>query len=162
MVAAISGARARLWITTAYFAPRRAVIDELVAAAGRGVDVRLLVNGSHIDKEMVRRAGQRSYTRLMEGGVRVFEYQRTMMHAKVVVVDDCWANVGTSNWDYRSMALQEEMNCSIADPVVLAELEKDFVDDFGNSEEIDLGHWQHRSLGARAYELAGESLRHSL
>lgn len=162
MVAAISGARARLWITTAYFAPRRAVIDELVAAAGRGVDVRLLVNGSHIDKEMVRRAGQRSYTRLMEGGVRVFEYQRTMMHAKVVVVDDCWANVGTSNFDYRSMALQEEMNCSIADPVVLAELEKDFVDDFGNSEEIDLGHWQHRSLGARAYELAGESLRHSL
>ncbi|MGI9120482.1 MAG: phospholipase D-like domain-containing protein [Acidimicrobiales bacterium] len=162
ILAATTGARERLWITTAYFAPRRAVIDELVAAAGRGVDVRLLVNGPHIDKEMVRRAGQRSYSRLLEGGVRVLEYQRTMMHAKVVVADDGWANVGTANWDNRSLSLQEEMNCSIADPAVVAEIEKDFVDDFGDSEEIDLGRWRNRPLGARAYELVGESLRHSL
>ncbi len=162
MLAAMAGAGQRLWVTTAYFAPRRAVVEALVATAARGVDVRLLVNGSHIDKEVARRAGRRSYATLLEGGVRVFEYERTMMHAKVVVVDDAWANVGTSNWDNRSMALQEEINCSIVDSGVVTELEKHFLDDFEGAQEIELDRWRDRPVTNRAYELVGEALRHSL
>ena len=160
--AAIAGARERLWFTTAYFAPRQALVDELVAAAVRGVDLRIVVNGPHIDKQVVRRAGHRSYGQLLEAGVRLFEYQRTMMHAKVVVADDRWANVGTSNFDNRSLALQNEMNCSLVDGDLVAELEKHFLDDFDASEEIDLDRWRRRPLRSRAYELFGEALRHSL
>lgn len=162
MLAAMRGARSRLWVTTAYFAPRQPVVDELVASAGRDVDVRLLVNGRHIDKEPARRAGQRSYGRLLDGGVRVFEYQRTMMHAKVVVVDDAWVNVGTSNWDNRSMALQEEINCSVADADVTVELEKHFLDDLDDAEEIEASAWANRPLRARAFELVSGAVRHSL
>ncbi len=162
MLAAVLGAQRRRWVTTAYFGPRRAVIDALVATAGRGVDVRLLVNGSHIDKELARWVGQRSYARLLEAGVRVFEYERTMMHAKVVVVDDGWANVGTSNWDNRSMALQEELNCSIADPEIVVELEKHFLTDVDDAEEIHLERWRERPMARRASEWVGEALRHSL
>lgn len=160
--AAIFGARQRLWFTTAYFAPRRALVEALVDAAARGVDLRIVVNGPHIDKEVVRRAGQRSYGKLLEAGVRIFEYQRTMMHAKVVVADDCWANVGTANFDNRSLALQDEMNCSVLDARIVAELEKHFLDDFDDSEELNLRRWSSRPLAARAYELASESLRPSL
>lgn len=124
--------------------------------------MRLLVNGSHTDKELARRVGQRSYATLLEGGVRVFEYEQTMMHAKVVVVDDGWANVGTSNWDNRSMALQEELNCSIADPGIVADLEKHFLTDFDDAEEIDLDQWRARPLTSRAYEWVGETMRQSL
>ncbi len=161
--AAVLGARDRLWFTTAYFAPRRALVDALVAVAGRGIDVRMVVNGSdHMDKELVRRAGHRSYDRLLDAGVRIFEYQRAMMHAKVLLVDAAWANVGTANWDNRSLALQDEVNCSLTDAGIVAELEKQFRDDFDGSEEVDLGRWRSRPLGARAYELGSELLRHSL
>ena len=161
--AAVLGARKRLWFTTAYFAPRRALVDALVAAGGRGIDLRMVVNGSdHMDKELVRRAGHRSYDRLLEAGVRIFEYQRAMMHAKVLLVDDGWANVGTANWDNRSLALQEEVNCSLPDAGIAAELEKQFREDFDSSEEVDFGRWGCRPRSARAYELGAELLRHSL
>lgn len=160
--AVIGGCQERLWFTTAYFAPREALVDALVAAAERGVDVRIIANGPHIDKEMVRRAGQRSYGRLLEAGVRIFEYQQTMMHAKVVVADHSWANVGTANLDNRSLALQDEMNCSIVDPGLVADLEKHFLDDFAASTEIDLHRWGARPLRSRTYEVAAESFRHSL
>ncbi|MDQ3353848.1 MAG: phospholipase D-like domain-containing protein, partial [Actinomycetota bacterium] len=159
---AIFGAQERLWFTTAYFAPRVALIEALVAAAERGVDVRILVNGPHIDKEVVRRVGQRSYGKLLEAGVRIFEYQKTMMHAKVVLGDGCWANVGSANFDNRSLALQDEMNCSVLDSTIVTELEKHFFEDFDASEEIDMQRWRHRPLRSRALEAASESLRHSL
>ena len=159
---AIRSARERVWFTTAYFAPRRAVIDALVAAAERDVDVRIVVNGPDIDKEVVRRAGQRSYGELLEAGVRLFEYRQTMMHAKVMVADDSWANVGTANFDNRSLALQEEINCSVYDPGINSELEKHFLEDFEGAEEIDFDRWRKRPLRSRAYELVSDTLRHSL
>jgi cardiolipin synthase len=160
--AAILCAQQRLWFTTAYFAPRRALVAALVDAAGRGVDVRVLVNGPHIDKSVVRRVGQRSYETLLAGGVRVFEYQRTMMHAKVMLADVEWANVGTANFDNRSLALQDEINCSVLDSVVGATVEKHFAEDFDASREISAGAWRQRPLRSQVRELAAETLRHSL
>lgn len=82
--AAIAGARERLWLTTAYFTPDRTFEDALCAAARRGVDVRVLVNGQRVDKEVARQAGQRSYGKLLEAGARIYEYDKTMLHAKVL------------------------------------------------------------------------------
>lgn len=162
LLAVVLGARHRLWITTAYFAPSSGYVDELCAAAQRGVDVRILVNGQPIDKEVVRKSGQHSYGRLLESGVRIFEYERARLHAKVIVVDDGWANVGSSNFDNRSMALEDEINISIHDSKIAAELAEHFLDDLSDSNEITLNAWRHRPLRARAGEAASELVRHSL
>jgi len=160
--AAILGARHRLAITTAYFAPRRAFVDALCASAERGVDVQILVNGRPIDKHVVREAGQRSYGRLLEGGVRIFEYQKAMLHAKVLVIDDAWANVGTANMDNRSFTLNEELNVAVLDHGVVSQLGRHFQEDLEESEELDLGTWRDRPLRKRLSEYAGEVVRPSL
>lgn len=156
---AIAGARQRLWITTAFFVPPDAFIDALCASAGRGVDVRILVNGPEIDKEIVRRAGQRSYGRLLEGGVRIFEYQQTMLHAKTLLVDGAWASVGSNNFSNRSLALNSELSFSLSDERIVAQLEEHFHDDLELSKEFDLHTWKNRSLSTRAVERATTLVR---
>lgn len=160
--AAIIGARRRLAVTTAYFAPRRAFVDALCAAAHRDVEVTILVNGHPIDKHVVREAGQRSYGRLLEAGVRIFEYQKAMLHAKVLIVDDGWANVGTANMDNRSFSLNEELNMAVHGEAVVGELEKHFQEDLAESEELDVERWRKRPVRTRLTEYAGEVVRPSL
>ena len=160
--AAIVGARRRLWLTTAYFAPDRAFEDALCDAARRGVDVRILVNGQRVDKEIARQAGHRSYGKLLEAGIRIFEYDNTMLHAKVLLVDDSWANVGSGNFDSRSFDLDLEVNVSIFDRGVVEELEAHFREDLGVSREIALETWRKRPLRKRVAEIATELTRQSL
>ncbi len=159
--AAIAGARERLWITTAYFAPDQALLAALCQAAARGVDVRILVNGPNVDKEVVRETGQGHYGHLMEAGVRIFEYQQTMLHAKVMIADS-WANLGSSNLEHRSLGLDDELIVAFSDPVVVEELAEHFHDDLKVSVEFDLDRWKRRSLAKRAREAAGNVFRQSL
>ncbi|MGI8777939.1 MAG: phospholipase D-like domain-containing protein [Acidimicrobiales bacterium] len=159
---AIAGARRRLWLTTAYFAPDPAFEDVLCAAAGRGVDVRILVNGQKVDKEVARQAGQRSYAKLAEAGARIFEYDRTMLHAKVLLVDDEWANIGSSNFDSRSFDHDLEVNVSVIDAGIVSELEADFLDDVESSSEFDLDLWRKRPLRKRVGEALAGLTRQSL
>src|SRR5690606_23633813 len=105
---AIAAAREEIALTSAYFAPRPAVMKALVDAASRGVRVRVLVPGEHIDKDVVRHAGRSVYGELLRGGVRVFEYGPTMLHAKVMTVDGVWSAVGSANFDNRSFQLNDE------------------------------------------------------
>jgi cardiolipin synthase len=160
--AAIACARERVWLTTAYFAPRRAFVEALCEAVGRGVDVRVLTNGPHIDKQVVRQAGHRTYERMLECGVRIFEYQRTMLHAKVMVVDANWATVGSMNFDNRSFALNDELNLSLRDKGIVAGLEKHFLTDLDDARELSLAAWQARPLRLRARELASAAVRREL
>jgi cardiolipin synthase len=157
---AIAGARRRLWVTTAFFVPPDAFVEALCAAAQRGVDVRILINGPHIDKEVVRRAAQHSYDTLLRGGVRIFEYQRTMLHAKTLLVDGVWASVGSNNVTNRSMALNSELSFSFSDERLVAELEEHFRDDLEVSKEFDLQRWNDRPLRKRAVERATTLVRH--
>ncbi len=159
--AAIVGARRRLWLTTAYFTAGRAFMDALCAAAQRGVDVRVMVAGRHVDKKVVRQSAQRSYGRLLESGVRIFEYDRTMLHAKTLIVDDDWADVGSSNFDHRSFALDAELNVSVFDAGVVGELERHFLEDLEVSQELELDRWRNRPLTKRAGELAADVFRQS-
>jgi cardiolipin synthase A/B len=157
----IAGARERLWVTTAYFTPGPAFVDVLCAAARRGVDVRILVNGRRVDKEVVRRTGQLRYDTLIESGVRIFEYDHTMLHAKVLIVDDGWANVGSSNFDHRSFGLDDELNVSFYDAAAVAQLEKHFLEDLDGAEEIGLKRWRSRPLRRRVVEHAADLARQS-
>jgi PLD-like domain len=96
---AIVCARERIWLTTAYFAPRCAFVDALCDAVRRGVDVPVLTSGPHTDKQVVRQAGRRCYEQLLAGGGRILEYQHTMLHAKVLLEDAHWVTVGSVNFD---------------------------------------------------------------
>lgn len=156
----IAGTRERQWVTTANFTSGPAFIEVLCAAAGRGVDVRILGNGRHIDKAVVRRASQSSYGALLEAGVRMFEYQRTMLHAKVLIAGG-WANIGSSNFDHRSFGLDDELNVAFSDPGLVSELEKHFLADLDESEEMDLHRWRARPLHRRVVEHAGDLARQS-
>lgn len=159
--AAVAGAQERLWITTAFLAPGDAFVRLLADAAQRGVDVRILTNGPNIDKEVVRRVGQRCYGPLLSAGVRIFEYQPTMLHAKVLIADG-WADVGSSNLDQRSLGLDDELNVAVRDPDVVGELARDFLADLDASKEFDLSRWRRRSLTKRVIESATDLLRQSL
>ncbi|HVL04609.1 MAG TPA: phospholipase D-like domain-containing protein [Acidimicrobiales bacterium] len=158
--ATIAGARERLWVTTAYFAPDQAFVDLLCGAPARGVDVRILVNGRNVDKEVVREAGQRQYGRLLEAGVRIFEYQQTMLHAKTMVADG-WANIGSSNLEHRSLGLDDELMVAFSDRGLVEEVVQHFHDDLEVSEEYDIDRWRRRSLSKRAKEAAGDLFRQS-
>jgi cardiolipin synthase A/B len=160
--AAIACARERIWLTTAYFAPRQAFVDALCEAEGRGVDVRVLTNGPHTDQQVVRQAGRRCYEQLLGCGGRIFEYQRTMLHAKVLLVDSHWVTVGSVNFDNRSFALNDELNISFRDPGVVAELEKHFLADLEDARELNLAAWRARPLAMRARELASALVRREL
>jgi cardiolipin synthase len=158
--AAIAGARQRLWLTTAYFTAGSMFMGALADSSRRGVDVRVLVNGPNIDKELVRETAQHAYGPLLEAGVRIFEYQPTMLHAKVLIADD-WCNVGSSNFDDRSFALDNELNLSLGGGGSVGELEQHFLEDMERSEEFDLARWRRRPLHTRVLGYAGQWARQS-
>ncbi len=159
---AIASARRRLDLTAAYFAPRPAFVDALTDAARRGVEVRVLVPGPHIDKEFVRVAGRAVYEELLESGVRIFEYQPTMLHAKSLVVDGVWSSVGSVNFDNRSFQLQDEATLCVQDEAFAGRLTEQFERDLAVSEEIDLDRWRGRPAHHQALERLAQLGRREL
>jgi cardiolipin synthase len=159
---AIASAKRSLDITSAYFVPRPAFTEALVLAAERGVSVRILVPGPHIDKELVRVAGRSSYAELLEAGIRVWEYQPTMLHAKTLVVDGAWSSVGSVNFDNRSFQLHDEATLCVQSEPFARELAESFEADLEHSEEFHLERWRARPLRQRAGEAASRLARREL
>jgi cardiolipin synthase A/B len=155
-------ARDRIRITTAYFVPDDGLIECLNAASDRGVTVEILLPGPHGDKRFVQLAGQAVYERLLEHGVRVWHYQPTMLHAKIMTVDGLVANVGSANFNARSTELDEEINLVALDPDLVRLLDRQFDADLERSEEIQPGHWGDRSVGRRVLEGITRPLRHKM
>ncbi|HEV2058665.1 MAG TPA: phospholipase D-like domain-containing protein [Solirubrobacteraceae bacterium] len=149
---AIACARKTLHLTSAYFAPRPAFIEALSDAAQRGVDVRVLVPGAYTDKDFVRKAGHSVYEELLEGGVRIYEFCPTMIHAKTLTIDGAWSSVGSVNFDNRSFQLQDEVTLCISSPEFARKLDEQFERDLERSAEIELHRWNGRPLRARASE----------
>jgi cardiolipin synthase len=145
-------ARRRVRITTAYFVPDDLTSDLLCQAARRGVEVEILVPGPHMDKRFVQVAGESEFEPLLEAGVKLWAYQPSMLHAKVMTVDGVVANVGSSNFDARSLLRDDEVNLVIFDPRVTAELDAHFDDDLDRSEPIEVGQWADRGPLQRAKE----------
>jgi cardiolipin synthase len=159
---AIASARESIELTAAYFVPRPAFTDALCTAAKRGVDVRILVPGPHIDKGFVRIGGRAAYSELLDAGVRLFEYQPTMLHAKTLCVDGIWSSVGTVNFDNRSFQLHDEITLCVWDERFARELGSAFAEDLSRSDEIDAARWSRRPLRQRASEAATTILRREL
>lgn len=159
---AMAAARKRLWLTTAYFAPRPALVDALVEAAERGVDVRILVPGPHIDKDIVRKVGRTNYSKLLAKGIKIYEYQTTMLHAKTMAVDGVWTTVGSINFDNRSFALNDEANISIHNPEFARTMEKQFEIDLKQAKEFTPHRWSRRGLWERLQERLASVLSRQL
>lgn len=140
----IAGARERLYIANAYFVPDDDFRRLLVAAAERGVDVRLLVPGHDTDVPIVRLAGRGIFEELLRGGVRVYEYTPTMMHAKTLSADGVWTLIGTANFDNRSMAMNEEVVLAVDDAGVAADHDRLFLADLGRARELTLDRFAER------------------
>lgn len=155
----LASARERLRIATAYFAPDDEFIDTLCAAPARGVDVDLLVPGPHADKRVSQLTSEAAYERLVDCGIKVWTFQPSMMHAKVMTVDGTAAVVGSSNFNRRSLDHDEEVVLIALDPDLTAQLDADLDDDFSRSVEIDLSRWRNRSPAQRALEAAVRPIR---
>jgi cardiolipin synthase A/B len=151
-------ARKRLWICSSYFIPDKRLRDAVVDRARNGVDVRILVPGNHTDAVPVQLAGGSYYEELLAAGVRIFEFEPSMMHAKTVVIDSAWSIVGSANMDERSMELNEENVLGIADQDFARSVEKGVTADLERSREILLEQWRKRSIFHRGLERLAKAL----
>jgi cardiolipin synthase len=152
----IASAKKSIHITTPYLLPDKSFSDELVRAVReRGVEVKIVVPGRRSDIWLTRTSSRRGYGKLLRAGVSIFEYDPAMIHAKILLVDNLWGVVGSTNCDYRSFGLNDEVNLSARDPGFVQRLEQDFAADVAHSRQITYEAWRHRNVFERAPELFG-------
>jgi cardiolipin synthase len=151
LISAIVNSETNVYITDAYFAPDEQMLHALEHAARRGVDVRLLLP-SRSDELFVVSAEHSHYSALLKAGVKIYEWQGTMLHAKTATVDGVWSTVGTSNLDWWSIARDNELNAIILSHSFGREMNLMFKNDLENSREITLTDWKHRGLIERLNE----------
>ena len=158
----ISGARRTLYISNSYFVPDDDFRELLIRAAKRGVDVRVLTAGDKSDVKTTLFAGRARYPELLKGGVRLYEYQPTMMHAKTFVVDGVWSTVGSLNFDNRSLVFNNESNIVALDEHVGATLDSLFMEDLRYATEITLPVFERRSWVEKTLEWGANTLQRLL
>lgn len=159
---AIASARKEVIVQNPYFAPDDGVCELFAKMVERGVAVHLMVPGKKTDSPFVRTAGSHLYQSMLEAGVRVYEFQPTLLHQKIVIVDGVWSHVGSTNFDSRSLALNEEVGVGILDEQIAAELRKAFEADLRRSSELQLERWRRRPLLARGYSWLAYQLHSQL
>ena len=141
----IAAARKRICLANSYFVPDDLTTQTLIEACERGVQVEIIVPGPHIDKRYVRDASRTRWGGLLRAGARFYEYQPTMFHCKLLVIDGTWVSVGSCNFDNRSFRLNDEANINILDAAFGAEQVAVFEADRAQSREITLAEWAGRS-----------------
>jgi cardiolipin synthase len=155
----IASARRRILIANSYFVPDDLSIETLVTARKRGVDVEIVVPGTKIDSELTRKASRARWGDLLGAGVEIYEYQPTMYHCKVMVVDDLWVSVGSTNFDNRSFRLNDEANLNVFDADFARQQIRDFEADRARSRRVTLEGWKKRPLSEKIMEHAAALLR---
>jgi cardiolipin synthase len=155
-------ARRSIYIANPYFVPDEAAIDALVEAKKRGVDVRAMVSGIRNDNWLARQNSVRVFGRLLEAGIEILEFNRTMLHQKTMVVDAVWATVGTTNFDNRSFAHNEENNVCFYDEALACRMHESFLADLSGCKALTLRAWRRRGIVARAGELLAAFLQEQI
>ncbi|MGI8672872.1 MAG: phospholipase D-like domain-containing protein [Luteitalea sp.] len=156
---AIVSARTRIDIVNPYFVPDETAIDTLIEAVARGVQVRVVVSGKRTDNWLARHNSRRLYGVLLAGGVRIHEYHHSMLHPKVMLVDGCWCTVGTSNFDNRSFAHNEETSLCLCDRSFVAAMTEIFEEDLAACQEVRREQWAQRGMLTRAQEFVASFLK---
>ena len=151
LISAISNAEKQVYLTNAYFVPDPQLLKSLTDAAGRGVDVRLILP-SHSDSALVFHAGRSYYSNLLEGGVKIYERRGALLHSKTAVIDGVWSTVGSTNLDWRSFLDNDEVNAVILGREFAQQMQAMFSKDLEISDSIDMEHWENRSFIYRLKE----------
>ncbi len=159
---ALTAAKSSIDIENAYFVPDKLTVEALCSAARRGVRVRIVVPGRHTDARIGRWAAQGLYGELLKAGIQIFEYQPTMMHSKVLVIDGVWSSVGSSNFDDRSFRLNDEANLNVFSDDLAREQTRLIDADIQQSRLMVLHKWRHRKFGRRINERLALLLRSQL
>ncbi len=158
----IASAKRSVRIAAAYFVPDDLSIETLVAARRRGVRVEIIVPGPFVDTELTRRASRARWGKLLAAGVIIHEYQPTMYHCKIMIVDDIWTSVGSTNFDNRSFRLNDEANLNVYDLAFAATQIVDFEADRARSRQITFEMWKNRPWQEKIVEHAAALLRSQL
>jgi cardiolipin synthase A/B len=146
-------ARKSIYIANPYFLPDAAAIDALVEAKTRGVDVRIMVAGIYNDNWLARQNSVRLFGPLLRAGIEILEYNRTMLHHKTMVVDSLWATIGTTNFDNRSFAHNEESNVCCCERNFAKQLHEMFEADIAACDRVELAAWKRRGFWQRTREV---------
>jgi cardiolipin synthase A/B len=149
LLVSIAAARRHIRIANAYFIPDKLCMRTLIDALRRGVKIEIITPGPDIDAQTVRAVGKTRWRPLLEAGARFYEYQPARFHCKYLLVDDCWASVGSANLDNRSLSLNEEANLNVLDERFVAAHTGVFEEDKSHSREITLHNWRGRPLGEK-------------
>jgi cardiolipin synthase len=148
----IAAAEHTIDLQAAYFVPDELIIKALVAARHRGVRVRVIVPGKHIDSETVRLASKASWGEVLLAGVSIHEYQPTMIHNKMLIVDGLMTSVGSTNFDVRSFRLNDEASLNVYDAAFAARMTAVFEEDLKPTVPYDYARWKQRSLKEKLVE----------
>jgi len=148
----VSLARKSIYIASAYFVPDAHVRRLLIESAQRGVSIEIIVPGNKIDAPLARRASRASWGKLLEAGIKIYEFQPTMFHCKYMIVDDIWVSVGSTNFDNRSFRLNDECNLNIRDEQFARSRRKVFDDDRSKSRRVTLEEWRNRPFFTKLVE----------
>lgn len=152
----IAGARKSIDITTPYFVPDGSMRQELVRALHRGVQVRILVPGKHTDHYLTRSTGRRLFGELLKAGAKIYEYEPSMIHAKITIADGAWVVFGSTNLDNRSFGINDEVNVAALDSQLSGVVTHQLEEDLAHCDEITFQQWSKRSLFERLLEWLGD------
>jgi cardiolipin synthase A/B len=161
LISAIRNAEQRIWLTTAYFVPTFEEKQALIAAAERGVDVRLMLPAVS-DASQAVAVAHSHYGDLLEAGVKIFEIEHVILHSKTVTIDGVWSAVGSSNFDHRSVLFNDEVEAIVLGRKTAGELEKVFEQDQATAKEIKLEEWERRPVTNRMTDFFQRSLQYLL
>ncbi len=150
----LAGAKTQIHLCTAYFNPDQALVKLLCKKASEGVDVKIILPGDHTDKRVSKIAAEDIFEPLLEAGVQLFYYQKTMMHAKVLMIDDDVSCFGSANFNHRSMLKDDEINLVAIDEALNFTLNAHFDEDLSHSEQVTHQRWKRRPIIKRVYESA--------
>ncbi len=142
----LASARHSIKIESPYFVPDKLLVQELIAARKRGVLIQVIAPGRQIDSKITRATSRAGWGPLLEAGVEINEYKHTMIHAKLLIIDDLWVSVGSSNFDNRSMRLNDEANLNVLDQTFAQKHSAIFRNDLTNSRRISFQEWEKRPL----------------
>jgi cardiolipin synthase len=157
----INSARKSILITNPYFIPDPVMTEALLKAVSRGVRVTVLAPGK-IDSRLTYVASRSHYGDLLLGGIEIYEYQAALMHAKTMVIDGIWATIGSTNFDNRSFALNQELNLTVYDGALTKRLETIFYEDLEYSKKITYEQWKSRGMLERLWELVAFPVKEQL
>jgi cardiolipin synthase A/B len=148
----VAAATRSIDLSMAYFVPDDVALDALIAALHRGVKVRIILPGPITDAKLVQKASRAQWGALLAAGGEIYQYQPTMFHCKVLVVDSLWTSVGSTNFDSRSFRLNDESNLNVLDADFARRQEEDFARDLARSRRVTYAEWAGRSATEKAWE----------